>query len=315
MRGREGKGGAPPTDLLVCFPSRTHLALMPKPVSSSPARTSTDSTKRHHQNHQIGRFKNKVGHGSPILWAKTKSMESAEMDEPTSPKVTCAGQIKVKSSKSNSCKNWQSVMEEIERLHRNKHKKKKQTWVEALGLKKDVMQVLSCLRGIRVQIPCFSSFHQTVLSSDDEEDEDDQNQNNEQQHNHQLGDASGSSENVLSKWFMVVEENQEQDEDQNKNDSCAPPPNALLLMRCRSAPAKTWLEEQQLQEQEEEEEEEEAKKAKLVLEQNQQKNQENIILKYYAAPDFFKVSSDIAKETWVVGGAKDPLSRSRSWKR
>ncbi|PIA25478.1 hypothetical protein AQUCO_11400032v1 [Aquilegia coerulea] len=325
MRGREGKGGAP-TDLLVCFPSRTHLALMPKPVCS-PARPTESSTKR--QNHQLGRFKNKVGHGSPILWAKTKSMES-EMDEPTSPKVTCAGQIKVR-SKSNSCKNWQSVMEEIERLHHTrKNKKKKQTWVEALGLKKDVMQVLSCLRGFRVQIPCFSSFHQAVLSSSDDEEEDEEDvehecHNDEQEHHHQVGDveyadhgdASGSSKNVLSKWFMVLEENQEDQYKEDKNDegsfSCAPPPNALLLMRCRSAPAKTWLEEQQLQEQQEQEEE--AKKAKLALEQNQQKNQENIILKYYAAPDFFKVSSDIAKETWVVGGARDPLSRSRSWKR
>ncbi|PQM42828.1 uncharacterized protein Pyn_34954 [Prunus yedoensis var. nudiflora] len=27
-----------------------------------------------------------------------------------------------------------------------------------------------------------------------------------------------------------------------------------------------------------------------------------------------RISSDIAKETWVVGGMKDAISRSRSWK-
>jgi hypothetical protein len=28
-----------------------------------------------------------------------------------------------------------------------------------------------------------------------------------------------------------------------------------------------------------------------------------------------KLSLDIAKETWVVGGGADPIARSRSWKR
>jgi hypothetical protein len=32
------------------------------------------------------------------------------------------------------------------------------------------------------------------------------------------------------------------------------------------------------------------------------------------APGFLKLSLDIAKETWIVGGM-DPLARSRSWKR
>ncbi|KAF9603982.1 hypothetical protein IFM89_039336 [Coptis chinensis] len=91
MRGREGKGGAPPTDLLVCFPSRTHLALMPKPICS-PARP-MDSTKRHnridkqHHHHHLGRSSNRIGRAanSPVLWAKTKSME-CDMSEPTSQK-------------------------------------------------------------------------------------------------------------------------------------------------------------------------------------------------------------------------------------
>ncbi|KAL5714744.1 hypothetical protein ACHQM5_016662 [Ranunculus cassubicifolius] len=329
MRRRESKGGAPPTDLLVCFPSRTHLALMPKPVSS-PVRPMEPNKRRNHpphqhhlNNQQIVRSSNRGGQASPVLWAKNKAMES-ETDEPTSPKVTCAGQIKVK-SKRNS--NWQSVMEEIERIHHSsssKLKKKKPTWVEALGLKKDVMTFLSCLRGMRIDLRCFGSFHhQTVLSSsDDEDDEDDSDQNHEPEKIQKGGgdeeDGSGSSENVFSKWFMVLEENQNRsynedtaDKDDEEALPCAPPPNALLLMRCRSAPAKSWLEEKLLQEQDDEDDGE-ALKAKLDLEEK--KNKESLVFKYYA-PDFFKVSSDIAKETWVVGGTKDPLSRSRSWKR
>lgn len=325
MRGREGKGGAPPTDLLVCFPSRTRLALMPKPSSSSPNRPSDPSKRRNH--HQLVRSNNRVGHGSPVLWVKTKSDNmGSEMDEPTSPKVTCAGQIKVQ-SKNKSCKNWQAVMEEIEKLHRNgKQKKKKPTWVEALGLKKDVTQFLSCLRGIKLDLQCFGSFHQSVLSSEDEDEEEDEEEEKEEEKDqfhsyeeeqHHEGDldaeASGSSQ-TFSKWFMVLEEKhddqyckEEDEDDVEEAFPCAPPPNALLLMRCRSAPAKTWLEEKLLQEQEDK-----AQKVKLDAEEEKE-NKENLILKFYA-PDF-KVSSDIAKETWVVGGARDPLPRSRSWKR
>ncbi|KAI5654794.1 hypothetical protein M9H77_31981 [Catharanthus roseus] len=324
--------GPPSTDLLVCFPSRAHLTLMPKPICS-PARPS-DSTKRHHLSHLK---KSGGGQNSPLLWAKTKPISNKDItSEPTSPKVTCAGQIKVRSkpsaTSSSSCKNWQSVMEEIERLHKNRKKqKKKSAWInEAFGLKKDVMQFLTCLRNIRFDFRCFGSFPtSSVITSDDddEDDEDEEEEDNEENEN---------SRTVFSKWFMVLQENNNNKKEKEishleESGAPPPPPNALLLMRCRSAPAKSWLQERvQVEEEEEEDEEEETnikdelfeeKKSKelaIIEEEIQKKRKEKLIVMRCAGgtDDFYKFSSDIAKETWVVGsGVKDPLSRSRSWKR
>jgi hypothetical protein len=41
--------------------------------------------------------------------------------------------------------------------------------------------------------------------------------------------------------------------------------------------------------------------------------EEGLMLMAYS-PDFFKVSLDIAKETWIVGG-DDAILRCRSWNR
>ncbi|XP_077213258.1 uncharacterized protein LOC143848245 [Tasmannia lanceolata] len=307
MRGRESvRGGNAPTDLLVCFPSRAHRTLMPKPICS-PARP-TEGSKRYYQR------SNTRGQASPLFRTKTKPTGS-DISEPTSPKVTCAGQIKIR-PKPNNCKNWQSVMEEIERLHNNQKQKKRPTWFETLGLKKDIMQFLTALRSLRFDLGCFGSFHGSVDATDSSTDEEDE----EEQQRNELGLEGGDgSRNIFSKWFMIMQENQnhgfvkeevKEEDEKGREGSClegsvAPPKNALLLMRCRSAPAKNWLEEKV------EEEEEEKRSVKTVLEEERKK--EKLVLMSYA-PDFFKISSDIAKETWVVGRT-DPFSRSRSWKR
>ncbi|KAK9270396.1 hypothetical protein L1049_025975 [Liquidambar formosana] len=346
MKGREAKG-APSADLLVCFPSRAHLTLMPKPICS-PARPSEPNKRHHHhhhhhhnnhQNHHLKKSSTRGGGGqaSPLLWAKTKPMGS-DISEPTSPKVTCAGQIKVR-PKTSSCKNWQSVMEEIERIHNNKSRQKKRpTWIEALGFKKELMQFLTCLRSIRFDFRCFGSFPQSEVTSDDEDEEEDEVE--EEFHEHRVKGMEGSDGNetsrtVFSKWFMVLQENQNngvgKEEKVEKDRPCedgsdaappsVPPPNALLLMRCRSAPAKSLLEEKMEEENQHDDEgkkeKEEVKKsnlAKLMLEEEKEKKKESLVVMRYDT-DFYKFSSDIAKETWVVGGMRDPLSRSRSWKR
>ncbi|XP_027094978.1 uncharacterized protein [Coffea arabica] len=367
MKSREGKG-PPSTDLLVCFPSRAHLTLMPKPICS-PARPSEPSKRQHnhhqhqhhhphshhHHNHRHHLIKKSstrngvAGQASPILWAKNKPM-SKEIDEPTSPKVTCAGQIKVK-PKASSCKNWQSVMEEIERLHNKSKHKKRPGWAEALGFKKDVMQFLTCLRSIRFDFRCFGAFPSTSITSDDEDDvdeDDDECHQDHHQNNHLGKDASDdhdseSSRTVFSKWFMVLQENNSTNKTELvKTDNklikeeateapCAPPPNALLLMRCRSAPAKTRLEEKEEDNDDKEEErhdddddhdhekqtkeQEDGKRAEVLAIEEEKKRKDNLVVMRCGTADFYKFSSDIAKETWVVGGIKDSLSRSRSWKR
>ncbi|XVF36733.1 hypothetical protein REPUB_Repub19eG0083600 [Reevesia pubescens] len=347
MKGRETKG-APSADLLVCFPSRAHLTLMPKPICS-PARPS-EPNKRHHNYHHHHHHHHRLlkksstrnggragGKASPLLWAKNKQMGS-EITEPTSPKVTCAGQIKVR-SKTSSCKSWQSVMEEIEKIHNSRQQKKRPSWMESLGFKKEVMQFLTCLRSIRFDFRCFGSFPQSDITTDDEDEEYQENQNHE--------DDNETSRTIFSKWFIVLQENQNnglykeekkekersQPHDVDDDQAAVPPPNALLLMRCRSAPAKSWLQENRVEEnedneeniendEEEEEEKEEGKRKdekktknlRSLMEEENRKTKENLVVMRYH-PDFYKNSSDIAKETWLVGGIKDPLSRSRSWKR
>lgn len=315
MKGRKCKE-APSTDLLVCFPSRAHLTLMPSPAT------------HHHHNHHLKRSNTRgigpAGQASPMLWKRT------EISEPTSPKVTCAGQIKVR-HKPKSCKikNWQSVMEEIEKLHVKKHKKKKPVWMEAVGFKKDAMQFLTCLRNIRFDFRCFGSFHtdetDVITSDDDEEDQENDD------------DEVAASRTVFSKWFMVLQENQKTEytkETEHKqkteeteysvfghNDnydgpSCAPPPNALLLMRCRSAPAKGLLE--QKHEDNDNDDDSERKNVTSRMDELESTKKNNklkklVVMRYRS--DFYKFSSDISKENWVVGGIKDPISRSRSSKR
>ncbi|KAL6504230.1 hypothetical protein OROGR_026153 [Orobanche gracilis] len=278
MKGRENKGPLS-ADLLVCFPPRAHLTLMPKRICS-PAPPSEPSPSHHQYHHHrprrhlphhthLRKSTTSRGHASPILWVKANKPNSSDMSEPTSPKVTCAGQIKVQ-PRPNSCKNWRSVMQEIERVHgsQSKQKNKSETErIEAIGFKKDAMQFLTCLRNFRFDFRCFGSFPTAEISSDDEGDEDDDEDDEDE-------DGENSSEHIPP-----------------------PPPNAMLLMRCRSAPAKSWLEEKL----EEDEGEKEGRKQRLTV--------------MRCGAEFSKLSTDIAKETWVVGGIKDMLSRSRSSKR
>ncbi|POO04017.1 nucleolar GTP-binding protein [Trema orientale] len=405
-RDHQTKGAPAAADLLVCFPSRAHLSLMPKPICS-PARSSEPNKRHHHSHHHHHRHlhhhlkksstrgSTSTGQASPLLWAKPKSsMGSSELvSEPTSPKVTCAGQIKVRHKSTTSCKSWQSVMEEIERMHNSRRKQQQKkagrarpSWAEALGLKKDVMNFLACLRNIRLDFRCFGSFHSGTDITTDDEDEDEEEEEEEddeevagyrENRGPLRGTDSGASEGsrtVFSKWFMVLQEEQNYDNDNNINSSsnssstgffkedrvkmgvigelkaapggdegsggggpAVPPPNALLLMRCRSAPAKSWLEEkeeeesedekEEIEEQEEEEERErdEEKRSKsslslkCLMEEEKRKTTESssssLVVMRYDTDHFYKISSDIAKETWVVGGIRDPLSRSRSWKR
>ncbi|WOL19418.1 hypothetical protein Cni_G28216 [Canna indica] len=287
MKGRLAGGSGVPTDLLVCFPSRAQLPMMPKLICS-PSRA-TDSGKRH-----PARPANR-GRASPLFKTKAKSkpMSSAEIDEPSSPKVTCAGQIKVRPK----------------RIPRPRPSSSSNVghWLEALGLKKEIMHFLGALRGLRFGAGCFASFHGAVVCSSDEEEEE------EEEREVDAGDDSG---NALSNWFKALEEKHvntigigneaeinERCEETSSSSSSAPPANALLLMRCRSAPAtRRWSQRDEV-----------TAKLKMEKEKEEEEEEERLVLMNYA-PDFFKVSSEIVKETWLVG-SMDPLSRSRSWKR
>ncbi|KAJ6814733.1 putative nucleolin [Iris pallida] len=319
MRGAGGRGrrrrvgganGGPPTDLLVCFPTRAaHLTLMPKPVCSPsrPPPASVDQTRtsgyRPQQSYNPSRPLFRTGK------APSRSQIGSDVSEPTSPKVTCAGQIKVRPR--NGRAGAAAAAAAIPGSKGN-------NWLESVGIKKDVMNFLGTLRSLRFNMGCFGAFNAPIVCSSDDEDEDEEEEE-------EVVGGSSQCRTIFSKWFMVLEENQgkgdehdndhdhdddddidhedefakEEEEEEEEEEELPPPKNALLLMRCRSAPAKRRELEVERKEEEKEEEGDE----------------ERLMLMSYAAPDFFKVSTDIAKETWLVGSLEPMLARSRSWRR
>ncbi|CAH9079459.1 unnamed protein product [Cuscuta epithymum] len=336
MKGKEttnGRSTASSSDLLVCFPSRiTHTMkarLLLEPNKRNPAHKKLLALRS-------GGSCSRQANSPALEWSKSKTSEI--VDEPKSPKVTCAGQVKVRPDQpARSCKDWQSVMHEIERLHkRRKYKRTPSSSSSGLWFKKDVVQFITCLRNIRFDFRCFGAFPSSAvddITSDEEEEEVREVENTE-------GKDKGDNESptaAFSKWFMVLQENQNPEinateKDSDASPSCVPPPNALLLMRCRSAPAKSWLKEIQAKEDEErskpeenEEEEEEEDKESATSTNREEEEEEDekekkktdmslVVMGY--GENFCKLSSDIAKETWVVAGIRDPLiSRSRSCKR
>lgn len=192
--------------------------------------------------------------------------------EPTSPKVTCAGQVKVRP-----------------KGRIGKAQPIAKSWLEALGLKKDVVSFLGALRSsLRFNMGCFSTFRAPVeCCSSEEEDEEEEEEE----------EGVGGSDSRTT-YFMALEENQGKgdDDEEEEEEEQLPPTNALLLMRCRSAPSKRG--EEVVRKEEEEE----------------RGDEERLMLMSYA-PDFFKVSTDIVKETWAVGSVDPTLARSRSWRR
>lgn len=213
-------------------------------------------------------------------------------------------------------------MEEIERIRKDGKKKPASSWWEAVGIKKDALQIFSSFHGLRFNMGCFGSFPGSVDCTSDDEEEDEGSVAREEE--------VSSSQDVFSKWFMLIEQNNDDEIDLKEDDervyaeekegreekddmqnSAVPPPNALLLMRCRSAPANGFLNRA---ENLETEEERSATRVKEDEQEQEEEGKEKLLVMSYA-PDFFKVSMDIAKETWVVGGELDLLAKSRSWKR
>ncbi|GJZ82562.1 hypothetical protein Tco_0647735 [Tanacetum coccineum] len=299
MKRRDVKG-LPSTDLLV-IPTISHLALMPK-TTSSP------NNHRHQQHHRGKSIGGVAGDGGS--WSKKNRM-GPELSEPTSPKVTCVGQIKAR-PKSRSCKNWQTVMEEIDRLNNKKHRKKL-TLGDALGFKKESMQFLTSLRSFKFDLGCFGAFPNANIPSDDDDDDDDI-VNDDDLDDHE----KGSSRRAFSRWLMVCEENQDfgllgkQEIDDQAQLPCVPPSNALILMRCRSAPVKSVVEDRHKDNNNHDNENDQDKENDYDQHENGDKWEDLTELMKYEG-DFYKLSCDIAKETWVVGGInKDPCSSTQS---
>ncbi|ERN14467.1 hypothetical protein AMTRI_Chr06g176250 [Amborella trichopoda] len=272
---------------------------MPKPICSPDRRH--DRATHHHLSAPTR------AHGSLMLRAKVRAHPSPviELHEPTSPKVTCAGQVRVKPRR--ACKTWQSAMEEIEKLHANKHRGNSG---RPIGSKfAEAVHFLTALTKFRFHFRCFGGFPSSYSSSDEEEEEE------EEEEREAEGGGAGT---VFAKWFMILQEDPDKKthlngmrekvglerergfvggerekgkfgEEREEEAPTVPPPNALLLMRCRSAALKGWEEEE---------------KVELKTERGGERKH---------GFDCFRVSPEISRETWVK--KSDYLSGSRSWKR
>ncbi|KAE9615241.1 hypothetical protein Lal_00048346 [Lupinus albus] len=308
MKGSEAKTSSS-KDLLVCFPSRVHLTLMQKPICS-PVRTQ-DHKNRHHNNHHLKKSSTTrpIGQASPLTWTNTKS----EITEPTSPKVNCAGKIKVMRPKTTATKSWQSVMEEIEKLHNNNKHKKHSKLVPSLSFKKEVRHLFTCLHSMRLDLRCFGTLNPKGEDDEDIEDEG-YGEKDKEKENHVVVEETHNetSGTVFPKWLMVLQENKEDTNGSSAEEAeehTGPPPNALLLMRCRSAPVKSWL-KQNVEENNEEREavenevnehieegivKEKMKCLKSLMEEN--RKNENLVVMKYESESYKISSSEIDKES------------------
>uniref|UniRef100_A0ACD5Z5Q1 Uncharacterized protein n=1 Tax=Avena sativa TaxID=4498 RepID=A0ACD5Z5Q1_AVESA len=301
MRGRRRGSSSTAADFLVCFPPRTHLALMPPKTVCSPSRPSASSERRHSTS---GRPSSSGAHLRAVAASRSRRLAAVDVgvdNEPTSPKVGCAGQIKV--SRSTKPKGAGG-----------KAPKKATTWMQALGIKKDALPFLNAFQGaFRLNVSgCFGRFPGAVVEyTSGEEDEEEEEQA-------ERAGKGTEPDDALAKWFMVLEEGkrvprknqQEQELLQDEEEDVAPPANALMLMRCRSAPAKGLA--RRLGGGGDAGEDEEAKSAKKAGEEEEVGKENLVVMRY--PPDFFQVSVDTAKETWIVGG-DDSILRCRSWKK
>lgn len=288
------------------------MNLLPKPILS-PGR-SGDPAKRLRSS--AGR-----GQSSPMFSIQTNGRSEGrnknseyEIEEPSSPKVTCAGQVRVKPRQ---CKSWQSVMAEIEKLHGTKQRKnsfsragksggtpvsspgrvlQQPKWSQVVGLKKEVVQFITALRNLRVDLGCFGA---SSVSTDDEEEEEEDDE----------ARRPSTSGTVFAKWFMILQDSDDRKEAKPETSSvrsstetaeevlpgdsneepAVPPPNALLLMRCRSAPSLNYTDSDIAGRQAED----------CSLSNAKKKSPSNAVVLMRCETDFSKLSLEVSKETWV----------------
>lgn len=266
MEGNKGYRSG--NDLFVCFPSRASIRMMQRSILS-PGRIEKCKES------SGGGSRRKGGPSSPmfpvLLRRKNASSNevAAEEEEPSSPKVTCIGQVRVKSKQrkgAESLKRWGSHM---------------------YGIRKEVCHGLRSLGG---ESSCFSQCSRSSPEG--------------KEHEKQQSACAGT---VLAKWFMILQEGEEKqhekldpdtrkqektgkfmdpfeelknpcaknkekmhpddekwtqitkfgeedgasycgrngyggvDDDEEEEPICIPPRNALLLMRCRSEPLRVSL--------------------------------------------------------------------------
>lgn len=237
---RRRNGGGLVGELMLCFPTRPPQKLLTRPVST-PSTPNSDQPRSQLSPTPLLRIvANTNANGKRRKGKGLLNMNSGVMpstSEPTSPKVSCVGQIKMSSAASTS-----GIGEEVKRSN----------WFEALGLKNEIVHFFHAIRGFRLRnVGCFGKFRGSAVDD-----------------------------------YTTDEEEEEESRVGSLDDSSIPPSNALLLMRCRSAPANGLLRREEKPEEKEDDGEE-----------------------------CLKLSSQVIKETWVIGTADPLMIRCRSLKK
>lgn len=266
----EGNKGYPSgNDLFVCFPSRASIRMMQRSILS-PGRIEKS------KENGFSGSRRKGGHSSPMfpVVLSRKNVSSGDLlaeedEEPSSPKVTCIGQVRVKSKQrkgAESLKRWGSLMIDFRK------------------------EVCHGLRSLGVESSCFFACSRSCSKGEEE-------------HGRQHSTCGSTG---LAKWFMVLHEGDEKkhgkldpdaeereksvefmdpyeelknpcaknkekmypddeewtqigkfgeeddvgycgrngygggNDEEEEEPTCIPPRNALLLMRCRSEPLRVY---------------------------------------------------------------------------
>ncbi|KAJ4982231.1 hypothetical protein NE237_033068 [Protea cynaroides] len=270
------------SELFICFTSRhSSSSASSMKISSksilSPARTdqlrepplslSSSLSRRLRSNGSM-----KGGQASPMFPTGNKKRGSTfETPEPSSPKVTCIGQVRVKTkkqgkkmraiSKQRGEVSFRKTEQTQEGIQQNNHQEclphRNQRWVHI------PLTICEALRAFGAEFNCFLPCRSSCSSANDRE---------KGEKTRTSTSSSSSCGAVFAKWLMTIQEGEEEkrtdlplvvgeentgeqteavdvmeiaeksevkeeiEEEEGRVSICIPPRNALLLMRCRSEP-------------------------------------------------------------------------------
>ncbi|KAJ4977175.1 hypothetical protein NE237_002281 [Protea cynaroides] len=275
---RPHRSGSTSSEIFICFTSRTSSSSASSmKISSksilSPARTdklrepalslSSSLSRRLRSNGSM-----KGGQASPMFPTGNKKRGSAfENPEPSSPKVTCIGQVRVKSKNQGkkmrtrskrrgeaSFRKTEQTQEGIQQHHHECLPHRNQRWVHI------PLTICEALRTFGAEFNCFLPCRSSCSSAHERQKEEKTRTDTT---------SSSSCGAVFARWLMAIQEGEEEKRteirlmvgeenswgktdavnvdvmeigekgeveeiDEEEESICIPPRNALLLMRCRS---------------------------------------------------------------------------------
>ncbi|XP_010279219.1 PREDICTED: trichohyalin [Nelumbo nucifera] len=280
---RPHRSGSTGSELFICFTSRLSSSSMKISSKSmlSPGRTDkfrepsslSSSLSRRLRSHGSMRG----GQASPMFPTGNKKRGSTfDTAEPSSPKVTCIGQVRVKTKKhgkkmrtrSKRCRNgsFRRTEQIQDGVHPQQHQEclphRNQRWVHI------PLSICEALRAFGAEFNCFLPCRSSCTSTNEREKA-------EKARTSPASTPTSSCGTVFARWLLALQDSEEEkrremelvvrEEEKRKNlkmvhvidieekgeakevageeeegrvSICVPPKNALLLMRCRSDPVK-----------------------------------------------------------------------------